>query len=244
MAIPCFLAMTGAEISNASCFPSKTAWMSCRFSLYGRGLSNLPQQLPPGSVVVLDDQNPFFDHDISRITQELAQCAAQVQAWGVLLDFQRPGGSELQALADALAQALPCPVAVTSLYAQGQTGPVFLPPVPCHTPLKAWLEPWQGREIWLELALDPVSITLTQEGAQISPGDGAGDGGFSDEKLHCHYTVATEADQAVFQLWRTAEDLAGLLEEAESLGVKTAVGLYQELGTIFPLEEDQGKAAL
>ncbi|MDO5400318.1 MAG: hypothetical protein Q4F17_04960 [Eubacteriales bacterium] len=229
MATACFLAMTAAEISGAAALPPRAAWMSCRFSLYSRGLSGLPQALPPGSVVVLDDQNPFFDHDPDRIAGELAACVRDTGAWGVLLDFQRPGVDEVQALAEQLCSDLPCPVAVTAAYAKGLRCPVFLPPLPCHVPLADWLAPWAGRETWLELALDAQTVTLTDKGASFVPGE-PGDGGFRDERLHCHYTVAVEEDRAVFSLWRTAEDLTGLLKDADRLGVKAAVGLYQELG--------------
>ena len=42
--------------------------------------------------------------------------------------------------------------------------------------------------------------------------------------------MRTEGDIAEFTLFRTREDTVDLLEEAEKLGVKLAVGLYQELG--------------
>lgn len=228
MAIERFLAMTGGEIFKTHPLPPKIAWMACHFSLYSRGLSNLPETLPAGSVLVADDASPFFDHDTDQIACELGERAAHLACSGVLLDFQRAGVPEVQALAKALCEALPCPVAVTAVYAGDCAGPVFLPPLPCHVPLRQWLAPWAGREIWLELALDAETITLTGEGAKITPGE-AGETGFEDKKLHCHYTVAVEEREAVFKLWRTRADLEGLLEEADRLGVKAAVGLYQEL---------------
>lgn len=228
MAIKRFLAMTGAEISNCPQLPEKTAWMACHFSLYSQGLSNLPEALPAGSLLVLDDASPFFDHDTGRISGELSRCADTLGCCGVLLDFQRPKVPEVHSLVQRLCEALPCPVAVAAAYARGCSGPVFLPPLPCHVPLRDWLTPWAGREAWLELALDGESIILTEKGAEIVPG-GPGESGFEDKKLHCHYTVAVEEQEAVFKLWRSRSDLEGLLEEADRLGVKAAVGLYQEL---------------
>ena len=53
--------------------------------------------------------------------------------------------------------------------------------------------------------------------------------GLDDPALHCHYRTQTYDDHIDFTLWRTQEDLTGLLREAEHLGVTLAVGLWQEL---------------
>ena len=150
---------------------------------------------------------------------------------GVLLDFQRPGYEEAELLAGRLSEALPCPVGVSALYGRGLTCPVFLPPAPPDVCLANYLAPWQGREIWLELALDGEIITLTPAGATTAPLPPAAQlsGGHRDEKLHCHYQIHTDADSARFTLFRTPEDLDALLTEGEALGVTRAVGLYQEL---------------
>ena len=54
--------------------------------------------------------------------------------------------------------------------------------------------------------------------------------GLMNEKLHCRYTVESAEKSAMFRLWRTREDLAALLAEAETTGVTRAIGLWQELG--------------
>ena len=56
----------------------------------------------------------------------------------------------------------------------------------------------------------------------------AAEQGFADEQLHCHYRAETGDDFARFILWRTREDLHDLAQEAERLGIKALVGLWQE----------------
>lgn len=141
-----------------------------------------------------------------------------------------PSGSGNGSSGQCIVRGAPCPVAVTPLYAQGNDTAVFLPPAPCHASLRAHAAPWQGRALWLELALSQEVITLTDKGAKIIPGDFEEKEGFEDKKLHCHYRAAAEGEKAVFNLWRTAADLDRLVEEAEELGVQRAVGLWQELG--------------
>lgn len=245
MAIRPFLAMTAAEIREAPGLPSKIAWMACHFSPYCTGLSNLPKALAAGSVLSLDDITPIFHHDPGQIAGQLRERAETLECAGVLLDFQRSGYPETAALAGFLAKALPCPVAVSEPYAKELSCPVFLPPAPHHVPLEQHLAPWQGREIWLETALDAEEITLTPQGASFAPlpPGQAFPVGFAEETLHCHYTAAVEADAVRFTLWRTAEDLDALLTQAERLGVTTAVGLYQELSDVYsPVQDIRPKA--
>ena len=237
MAIRRYFAMTAAEIRGNPLLPPGTAWMACHFSPYGTGLSNLPRDLPPGALLTLNDRTPIHGHDPDRIAGQLAEAVTSLDCWGVLLDFQRPGVEEIAALAGHLAQALPCPVAVSDLYARELNCPVFLSPVPADMALGDYLAPWQGREVWLDLALDGEVITLTEKGAAAAPllPGTVLEGGQQEETLHCHYQIALSDSDAKFSLWRTAEDLERLLAEAEELGVTTAVGLYQELhGHLIP----------
>lgn len=229
MAIPVNLAMTAAEFRICPCFPPEIGWMACHFSPSGPGLSNLPRALPPGSLLILDDQSPFDRHDSDCIADELAACVQSLDCAALLLDFQRPDAARVRSLTDRLSKSLPCPVAVTPPCARETDAAVFLPPLPSHVPLKDWIAPWPGRDAWLELSLDRETVTLTPQGAQIGPGDFEDGDGFADKKLHCHYSVAVENEKAVFRLWRTPEDLTELIQEAESLGIQRAVGLYQEL---------------
>ncbi len=234
MATVQYLAMTGAEMGRTGNFPFPVAWMACHFSPYGLGLSNLPRQLPPGSIVMLDDITPIRGHDPRIIAEQLAACVEELGCCAVLLDFQRPGYSQAEAFAQALTKALPCPVCVSSLYAGSLSCPVLVPPAPCHLSLEAHLAPWKGREIWLELSREAEQITLTDRGAAILPCPVPESEGFREEDMHCHYFIDCSETEARFTLWRTREDQTALLKEAEALGIPCAVGLYQEFSAFCP----------
>ena len=228
MALPLYLAQTAAEMAGNP--PSgPTAYMACHFSPGGRGLSNLPGCLAPGTMLILDDSTPMNGHDPEAI---LCQLSAQAQRWqcgSILLDFQRPGIEAQQKLAELLAASLPCPVGVSELYAAGLSCPVFLSPVPPDRPLTEHLAPWNDREIWLEAALEGITLTLIEAGCIADPLFDFPASGLMDKKLHCHYAIEITANTAGFRLWRTRQDLDCLLNEAESLGITKAIGLWQEL---------------
>ena len=235
MAIAPFLAMTAAEMRNCSVFPEKIAWMACHFSPYGLGLSNLPKNLPSGSVLMVDDVTPPHGHDPKLIAQQLSQYVENFQCSWVLLDFQRWGCRETAAIAKHLTEALPCPAALSACYAKDLDCPVFLPPVPPSVPLKEHLSPWNGREIWLELGLDGETLTLTETGCEAVPlpyPDWKRTG-FTDNHLHCQYSMEINETSARFTLWWTKEDLEELLAEAVKMGVAGTVGLYQEMHSMF-----------
>lgn len=230
MEIGPYLAMTASEFAGLEDFPGKKAWMACHFSPWGTGLTNLPPALSPGSLLILSDQFPPAGHDPPRVAAQLRQTVEKLGCAGVLLDFQRPVTDGLRAMAEYLVSSLPCPVGVSDGYAETLDCPVFLSPCPHHTPLAEHLAPWADREVWLDLAVDGSTITLTKDGSTIYPlplGE-IPEGGFMDERLHCHYRTETGDDFARFTLWRTRADLEGLAREAEELGVKALVGLWQE----------------
>ena len=231
MAIRTFLAMTAAEMCAAKQIPEQIGWMACHFSPYGTGLSNLPKELPPGSLLILNDRIPIHGHDPERIAAQLQNILSRQGCAGLLLDFQRPGCAETARLAEHLSGRLPVPTAVSADYAGDFDGAVFLPPAPHHLPLVKHLAPWQGREIWLELAIDAEQIAVAETGVSavpLSPFD-IPEWGHREETLHCHYRAEIMEDAVKFTLWRTRENVDALLAEAEGLGVSTAVGLYQEL---------------
>ena len=234
MAIAPFLAMTAAEIRANPDLCSPMGWMACHLSPYGTGLSNLPQWLPEGSLLILNDRTPWWNHDAALITEQLVERIGTLGCHGLLLDFQRPGVAEVADLTRLLTTQLGCPVGVTEAYADNLDCPVFLPPVPLQLPAEKHLAPWQGREIWLELALDGEGILLTPEGAVTTPlpSPDMPNNAHRDEKLHCSYSIQLEENTARFTLGRSKEDLMVLLEEAANYGVTTAVGLWQEL---YPL---------
>lgn len=242
MAIVPYLAMTAAEMQNAPSLPEKCGWMACHFSPYGTGLSNIPRALPDGSLLILNDRTPIQGHDPERIVKQLKDTISRLHCCGLLLDFQQEQ-EELKALAEYLTEALPCPVAAPERYASEKCG-VFLPPVPLDTPIRDYLSAWRGKSIWLDTAMSAACITVTETGStyhslcSVPPTEKA----FADEALHCHYKISQSDTEIRFQLYRTDEDLLGLLAEAKELGIENAVGLYQELGHIdWPPE--RGKTA-
>ena len=231
MVLPLYLAVTGAEMSAISSCSFPVAYMSCHFSPYTQGLTNLPDDLPENSMLILTDRMPCQGHSADLVVQQLQGIVEQHQCESVLLDFQRPPEPESREMATRIIASLPCPVAVTEAFAADHSCPVFLSPAPLHMPLRAYLQPWQGREIWLEAALEQKTVTVTEKGAEFSgqfPPEGL-EGGFYDEALCCHYQINTTADRVTFTLFDTMDSLEKKLELASSLGVKRAVGLWQEL---------------
>lgn len=231
MKMRCYLAMTGAEFSAASVLPKHVAWMACHFSCYGTGLSNLPGTLPEGSVIIVNDRTPVHRHDPKQILAQLQQVFAEQKPAAFLLDFQRPDVPLTGQIAALLTRELPCPVAVTATYAKELSCPVFLEPPPLHVPLQEHLDGWQGREIWLEAALEAERIIVDAQGSRLEPADISilDAPVFEEPELHCRYHISLTENAAVFQLLRTKEDLTVLLEAAQKNGVTQAVGLYQQL---------------
>lgn len=230
MAIPHYLAMTAAEMETVSPLPQRAAWMACHFSPYSTGLANLPEQLPEGSLLILNDRTPIHRHDPERIAQELNAVLERFHCPGLLLDFQNPGCLENARLARYLAETLPCPLGISQEYRVDKAA-VFLPDVPPTIPLESYLKPWRGQTVWLETALEGQTITLTEKGAAFETNTVSDFlTAHADAALHCHYHIRQEENALVFHTWRTPDDLKQLLTEAEALGVALGVGLYQELG--------------
>lgn len=226
MVLPLYLALTAGEFTACSSLPDHPAWMACHFSPYGTGLTNLPPALPEGAMVILNDRIPIGGHDPERILAQLRDLAPGV----LLLDFQRPGIPETEALVRLLQRSLDLPVGAAEPYGAVADGPVFLSPVPPDVPPEVWLSPWQGREIWLEAALGGLVWRITENGATPRSLDAAPESGQTDSDLCCHYQISSGERQVDFSIWRTREDLHDLLEKAAALGVARAVGLWQELG--------------
>lgn len=231
MGLPCYLAMTVAEFAGCTAFPEHMAWMSCHFSSSSQGLSNLPEHLPPKAMLILDDSIPFDGHDCNRITAQLTEAVKEQDCACLLLDLQRPRDEAVAALCQQLTQELPCPVIVSEAYAKGLSCSVLLPPPPLLTRLSNHLAPWKGREIWLEAAPDRQVVMVTETGSARFPclEEELPVPWFSEESLFCRYHWVLEGRTARFTIMRTKEDLVAMLSASEALGVKGAVGLYQEL---------------
>ena len=226
MGLPLYLALTAAEFTACSPIPPHCAWMACHFSPYGTGLCNLPPVLSGEAMLILNDRIPPAGHDPQYILDQLAQ----INCGCILLDFQREGNPESERIVRTIVESESRPVGVTPQYIQPLTCPVFLPPVPIDIPLAKYLAPWQGREIWLEAALDGMCYTITEQGSVSGSLPRIPDRGLRDDDLFCHYQIETFETKAEFSLWRTREDLDDLLNKAQSHSVTRAVGLWQELG--------------
>ena len=228
-----FLAQTCAEFAQCEEKPKKIAWMACHFSPYGTGLSNLPTTLPEGSMLIVNDRIPVCGHDPLQIVQQLNAAVSDFSCCAVLLDFQRHNSDENRQVAQAVLDGLSCTVGLSHLYAKAFDCPVFLPPPELDVPLDQHLAPWDGREIWLEAALDMAQFTVTEKGCTslplpYSPPDGDF---FRDDALCCSYRCDIRPDAAVFTLWRTPEDLENLLTKANNAGIHRTIGLYQQFRT-------------
>ena len=230
MALQLYMAINSAEFYNLAQIPPHPAWMACHFSGHSSGLSNLPADFPQASIVMLDDSTPIQGHDPQRILNELRQLYERIKPAAFLLDLQRPASLEAVQMARFLARSLPCPVAVSHLYAADLDCPVFLPPPPLHKALPEYLKPWDGREIWLEIATDCQNMVITREGCQIIPEyiSTLPEPVFYHEKLFCRYHTKVEKDRVVFTLQREKNEWEQLLIQAEALGVACCIGLYED----------------
>ena len=230
MGISLYLAMTAAEISVCDAPPEKLAYMACHFSPYSTGLSNIPRKLPSQSVLILNDRTPISGHDHKLIAYQLSQALEELQCSSLLLDFQRPDNPETRVLCQHLTQTLTCPIGISTPYAAGLDCAVFLPPCQPDLVLGDHLAAWNGCELWLEIATQPLQITVDEIGSHYAytpytalafP--------HKDEELFCHYHIHAEDSSVTFTLCRTPSDIEALLQKAEALGVTQCFGLWQEL---------------
>lgn len=225
MGLPFYLAMTGAEIHSIPPLSEPIAYMACHFSPYSTGLSNLPERLPAGSLLMVNDRIPIFGHDPQRILEQLLEAVEACSCGGVILDLQREGYPEQRQVCEILTKGLACPVAVSELYASGLDCPVFLSPPPINFPLADHTAPYRDREIWLEAALDAQCFTVTQEGCAVTPlSDPPPENCFREEALHCRYSIEADKEAARIRLWRTADDL----KDIQFPGITRLIGLYQQ----------------
>lgn len=231
MVLPLYLAVTSAEISSVSKQSEPMAYMACQFSPYTQGLTNIPDSLPNGSMLILTDRMSCQGHSANLVANQLSDAAERLCCDSLLLDFQRPPDAESESMVKTIVETLSCPVAVTESFAEKLSCPVFLSPSPLHIPLSEYLTSWENREIWLEAALDEEIIAVKKTGTEFIqqfPPDRL-EGGFFDEELCCHYRTVIADNQITFQLFDTHQSLKMKLDLAQSLGVTRAVGLWQEL---------------
>lgn len=232
MALPLYLAMTREEFDVCSP-PAFPAYMACHFSLYGRGLQDVPAQLPQGSMLILNDRIPPWKQDPQLVAAELSQAAAQLECSAVLLDFQRPEQPLIADVIRSVTDVLPCPVAVTEAYAEDAGCAVLIGCPKPNQHLNKKCKSWNNREKWLEIAAETIRYTVTQEESkQEIICQKEGNYPHWDSRLCCRYGIEIKPDKAVFTIQRTWEELQKLLAQAETLGFTHAVGLYQQLGSM------------
>ena len=159
-----FLAVTAKEMEAV--LPQRTAYMACHFSAGGSGLSNMPQALPKGSILLLDDSMPVQGHDPETVVQQLKELADKFSVRAVLLDFQKPPTTESKEMVSCILRNCGCTAAATPAYAE-EGFPVFLPPPPPNKPLAEHLKPWKNG-VFLELYSEGLEVTVTKDGSRFT----------------------------------------------------------------------------
>ena len=106
----------------------------------GPGLSNRPHTLPPGSLILLDDQIPWSSgHSLEAVCQEAVDTLLRTGAAGLLLDLERPPTEETRRLAGCLAQCCReagCSIGMPPAYLDQTEAAVFLPRSPATVRLR------------------------------------------------------------------------------------------------------------
>lgn len=230
MDLSIYLAVTGAELRGLDSRGRSLAWMACRFSQSGTGISGAPTSLPPKSILMLTDEIPAQDHEPGRIAAEMIQAAQALDCSRILLDFQRPNDPKTTEISAAIIKASPIPVGISALYAHQFDCPVLVSPSPIWHSLDHYIAPWHGREIWLEAILEDALVTVTDTGSQYSLCNAIGSYPLFHEGLCVSYRTEVTANAIHFFLHRGKEELDKLLEKANAHDITTAIGLYQQLG--------------
>ena len=231
MSLRFYLAMTEAEIRRAPVLPKHLAYMACHFSPYGTGLVNIPDRLPPGSILIVNDRVPVLAHDPEQITKQLFDAAHRLRLYGVLMDFQIPCNPQTEQIVANVANALPCPVGVSEPYASTLSCPLFCAP-PIYRPLAEYCQNKKGRPLWLEAFQETALLTVNASGCTVSQEKVISGETYFDDMLQCSYQYRIEKDRALFQLSRQLADMPGYLRQAEAAGIDVAIGLYQQLRNV------------
>ena len=229
MGIPQYLAMTDGEIAACARLPPRLARMGCHFS--DDGLVELPQVLPGGALLVVDDRVPMAAQDPEHILDQLAEALEKLSCTGLLLDFQQAENAPQRELVRLLARELTVPLAAPPAYA-AEGCRLFLPPVAADQTVEEALSPWAGEKIWLDTAPAAVRLELTKQGCTRTPLTRmAASGKFKDPGLCCNYSIEPTPNGLQFTLYRDRCCIEAILEQATAFGAELAVGLSQEWET-------------
>lgn len=230
MGIPQYLAMTDGEIAACARLPPRLARMGCHFS--DDGLVELPQVLPGGALLVVDDRVPMAAQNPEHILDQLAEALEKLSCTGLLLDFQQKENAPQRELVRLLARELTVPLAAPPAYA-AEGCRLFLPPVAADQTVEEALSPWAGKKIWLDTAPAAVRLELTKQGCTRTPLPRmAASGIFKDPGLCCRYSIEPTLNGGFqFTLYRDRCCIEAILEQAAAFGAELAVGLSQEWET-------------
>ena len=230
MGIPQYLAMTDGEIAACARLPPRLARMGCHFS--DDGLVELPQTLPSGALLVVDDRVPMAAQNPEHILDQLAEALEKLSCTGLLLDFQQKENAPQRELVRLLARELTVPLAAPPAYA-AEGCRLFLPPVAADQTVEEALSPWAGKKIWLDTAPAAVRLELTKQGCTRTPLPRmAASGIFKDPGLCCRYSIEPTLNGGFqFTLYRDRCCIEAILEQAAAYGAELAVGLSQEWET-------------
>lgn len=234
-----YFALTAGEL--AAWEGKNAAWMACRFASGSDGLSNLPDKLPPNSLLILNDQTPAQQHDPARIEKELRETLEKFGCSGLLLDFERKPTESSAAIAKAAAKVaaeLGLFCALPESYLDCAKDAALFLPMPALLSLP---ELPQGRLLFLELAPRALQLLVTEKGAEekIVPywelaQEGKSHTLFRDKTVKCDYFCEVQPELAAYSILETAESLQAFWEKVRKLpGVLGGVGLYQELAPFF-----------
>lgn len=230
MGIPQYLAMTDGEIAACVRLPPRLARMGCHFS--DDGLVELPQVLPDGALLVVDDSVPMTAQDPEHTLDQLAEALEKFSCTGLLLDFQQAENAPQRELVRLLTRELTIPLAAPPAYAV-EGCRLFLPPVAADQTVEEALSPWAGKKIWLDTAPAAVRLELTKQGCTRTPLPRmAASGIFKDPGLCCRYSIEPTLNGGFqFTLYRDLCCIEAILEQAAAFGAELAVGLSQEWET-------------
>ena len=232
MVLPLYLAITASEMRHQNHISYPIAWMACQFSPSNQGITNIPDGLPPKSILILNDRMPCQGHSPSLVVQQIEKAAELLQCESILLDFQQPLNPESEAMAAYLSEHITLPLYVSEPYGKHLSCGIFLPPPPLHVPMGDYLKPWIGRSIWMETGFFQETIAVTREGATFTPHFPPDrlNGGHYDQELCCRYQIIPSDDEIRFLLYDTPDSLPHKWKLAQECGVSRILGLYQELG--------------
>lgn len=225
-----YIAFLPAQWNKMHTLRKRAAWLGCRLSPYGDGITGLPPALPEKSMLILTDETPPQGHDPERVARELTENAMILGADRILLDFQRDNLQENRDIAKMVLRYSEIPVGITEQYGKDLDCPVFLSPPPLWTPLEEKAAAWAGRELWLEAVTESALVTVTQKGSRYEPGDfPLPEDSPVHERLCLRYRMERSERQQRFTLSRDAGMVRKLLKQAEGLGFTVGVGLFESI---------------